>query len=380
MMTTAVQPAHRAMRSRFSSLLPLAPAEFKAIAQVAVALWVATSLFWAVPDLLSDGRIPLRVLIAMLFDVVLGLVLCGLFLVATLRIREQSMLVRRAGVILLGAALAVAHACIDAEVMVRLEAASGFPAHTISKIIGTILIDYMLIYALFATAVSLLLSQFELRQRDQRLAAAESTAQRAQLAALRHQLNPHFMFNTLNAIGSLVATGRGTVAEEMIDRLSDFMRAALGSDAGPFQDLDEELAITQTYLEIEAVRFGDRLAVNVQHDPALGNVMVPSFLLQPLVENALKHAVAPSLTPVSISVRTERVEDGLVVTVADALSGNRRADVAPARGTGTGLKNLRERLALLYGDAALLSTERGAAGFTAIVRLPLRCGGVELAA
>jgi len=349
---------------------PLTSAELRPILFAAVAIWVGTSIFWAVPSILEDGSIPERVLLGMLFDFALGLSLSALMLWTNLRLLGRPAWLRSTSLVLMVGTFAVFHAYVDAEVMTALEAAYGFPQAPILKIFGSVLIDFLLIYVLFATAVGLLLSQYALRQRDLRLAHAETAAERAQLAALRHQLNPHFMFNTLNAIGSLIASGRGPQAEEMIDRLSDFMRAALAQDSGPLHALGEELATIGTYLDIERVRFGDRLRVAMRQDPDTDSLLVPSFMLQPLVENAVKHAVGPSFSPVSLTVTAERGGAMLCLTVEDQGADTGSGGTRPP-GTATGLRNLRERLALLYGDQASLEAGPTAGGFRASVRLPV---------
>jgi hypothetical protein len=225
------------------------------------------------------------------------------------------------------------------------------------------------LYAVFGMGATILRSAAETREREAQLAAARTLAVSAQLAMLRHQLNPHFIFNTLNAIGSLVAMRRNDDAETMIDRLSDFLRASLGADAHPLATLDGELNTLQNYLDIEAVRFGTRLRVVYDLEPGLGAALIPSFLLQPLVENAIKHAVSPALAPVDVRLSARRDGDDLVVGVADSGAGH---VAAPAPGTGTGLRNVRERLALLYGDRARLEAGPCGDGFLAEVRMPLQ--------
>ncbi len=231
------------------------------------------------------------------------------------------------------------------------------------------IVVFATVYAIFGMGATILRSAAETREREAQLAEARTLAVGAQLAMLRHQLNPHFIFNTLNAIGSLVAMRRNDDAETMIDRLSDFLRASLSADARPLATLDDELTTLQNYLDIEAVRFGARLRVTYDHEPGLGAALIPSFLLQPLVENAIKHAVSPALGPVDVSLSARREGDELVVKVADSGPGQ----AAPAAvGTGTGLRNVRERLALLYGDRARLDAGRRGAGFVAEVRAPLQ--------
>ncbi len=230
-------------------------------------------------------------------------------------------------------------------------------------------------FSLLASAYTILESQKIARERESELASAreaatraEATASAAQLAALRYQLNPHFLFNTLNAISSLVVTRDYTEADAMLAKLSEFLRATLAADPEGLIPLEHELATLQHYLEIESIRFGDRLEVEFASTPDLHDVMIPSFVLQPLVENAIKYAVAPSRKPVTVRVEAARDGDDLVVMVEDngrALTGETKS------GTGVGLANVRRRLAVLYGERGTLEAVRRERGFIAIMRLPL---------
>ena len=354
-----------------SSLPKPSRAELKPIVQMTLALWIGTSLFWGVPDLLSEGRIPLRVGLAILFDIFVGLVLCGIFLVTTLWLRGRPVLVRRIGVSLLAASLAVAHAYIDAEAMVWLNAASGFRGSPLLTIFSSILIDYVLIYVLFAAAVSLLLTQFELRKRDQLLARAELTAQQAQLAALRLQLNPHFLFNSLNALSSLVVTGENGRAERMIGLITGFLRSSLIANPSEEVTVADELANISDYLEIELVRFEDRLTVDFHCPRELSEALMPGHLLQPIVENAIKHGVARTRKPVTLTIAVMTTgKSDLQIRISDDAGAIVGAS-APA-GTGTGLANVRERLAIFHGERARLDHGPSTQGYEVVMRLPLR--------
>lgn len=207
----------------------------------------------------------------------------------------------------------------------------------------------------------------EVRQARE-LAQALAAAQHAQLAALRYQLNPHFLFNTLNAISAMIVTRRNEEAEVMTDKLSSFLRASLASDPTELIPLDQELSLIEDYLEIESIRFGERLHIEIDCASDACAVPVPSFLLQPLVENAIKYGVAPSLEPVNIRVTGRTDGDALVVTVED--NGRGAGAAVKTGGTGVGLQNIRQRLTALYGDAASLTASRRSPGFAATIRLP----------
>lgn len=218
----------------------------------------------------------------------------------------------------------------------------------------------------------LLLSEAIERVRSQERALAEArlTAQQAQLAALRFQLNPHFLFNTLNAISALVIEAGATEAETMISKLSEFLRASLSSETGDLIPLEDELETIQAYLDIESVRFGERLAVEFTCAPNLADALVPSLLLQPLAENAVKYAVAPAKRTVTVRIEASQDAGNLVLIVAD--DGDPLADAKRRPGTGVGLSNVRRRLEALYGSEGVLETFPGESGFLALIRLPLR--------
>ncbi len=150
-----------------------------------------------------------------------------------------------------------------------------------------------------------------------RAAAFEAATYRAEAAALRLQLNPHFLFNTLNSIASLTVTGRIEQAEKMISLLADFLRASLTVDPSDLVSVSTEVANTLAYLRIAEVRFGDRLRVHTEISEAAGAMMVPNFTLQPLAENAIKYGVAPRRSPTTILLSAHVIDVDLVLTVSN---------------------------------------------------------------
>jgi LytS/YehU family sensor histidine kinase len=272
---------------------------------------------------------------------------------------------------LLAASLAVAHAYIEAETMVWLNAVSGFRGSPLITIFSSILIDYVLIYVLFAAAVSLLLTQFELRKRDQLLARAELTAQQAQLAALRLQLNPHFLFNSLNALSSLVVTRENERAERMIAMITRFLRSSLVANPREEVTVADELASISDYLEIELVRFEDRLTVEFHCPGELSDALMPGHLLQPIVENAIKHGVARTRNPVTLTIAVT-APGGLDLQIRISDDAGIIDGVTAPAGTGTGLANVRERLAIFHGDRARFEHGPSARGYEVAMSLPLR--------
>lgn len=207
-------------------------------------------------------------------------------------------------------------------------------------------------------------------QRNQRLLdEARQREREAQMLALRFQLNPHFLFNTLNAISSLVVLGRSNEAETMIDRLSAFLRGSLAADPDRMVAVEEEFEMLDNYLEIESVRFGERLACDIRLPRALARAQMPPFLLQPLVENAVKYAVAPSRTPVCVAISARECDGLLELEVSD--TGTEGAGTSS--GTGVGLANVRERLRLSYGANGIMQVaRREQGGYRVTLTMPLQ--------
>jgi signal transduction histidine kinase len=227
---------------------------------------------------------------------------------------------------------------------------------------------YSWTFCLNATLFWALNADEQAKAQTQRAAEAEAAAQEAKIEALRFQLNPHFLFNTLNAISSLVIKNRNAEAEVMTTKLASFLRTSFDTDPKAPITLADELATIEAYLDIEGVRFGERLQVEVDCAPGLLRAQVPSFILQPLVENAVKYAVAPSRLGATIRIAVREVGPDLEIAVADT---GRGGAAAPANGTGVGLSNTCTRLAALYGAAGRLETVADVEGFTATLRMPL---------
>jgi two-component system LytT family sensor kinase len=175
----------------------------------------------------------------------------------------------------------------------------------------------------------------------------------ARLDALQRQINPHFLFNTLNSIASLVRV-KPEMARQMTVKLANILRALL-KDHDTYVPLSEELSFTDDYLDIEVVRFGaDKLRVEKEIDPRTLEVLVPSILLQPLIENSIKHGLEPRLKGGTVTLRSSMNGDRVLIEVADdgVGMGNRPASALRRTGAGIGMKNVRERLEVLYGNQA----------------------------
>jgi sensor histidine kinase YesM len=208
---------------------------------------------------------------------------------------------------------------------------------------------------------------------EARTAALESSVAQARLDALSMQMNPHFLFNTLTAISGLVSQERKAEAREVIQRLGELLRQSLGNGNGPFSTVAREAALLEDYLYIQRVRFSDRLDATIDIDRDARDCLIPSMLLQPLVENAIRHGVEPregeGKGTVEVSVRRE--VDSLHIRIADSGSGFALGGDGRPKREGIGIANTRERLEHIYGAGAslVLRNQRGG-GAEAIVVLP----------
>jgi len=209
---------------------------------------------------------------------------------------------------------------------------------------------------------------FDARHEAQRSAELRGMAHTAKLRALSNQINPHFLFNSLNSISALILDGRGEEAERMLARLSTFFRTTLAID--PLMDvrLDRELELHQRYLAIEQMRYPD-LSVEIVLPDELRAAAVPALIIQPLVENAIKHGVALSPPPTRIAITAERIGETLAITVKD--SGNPEMERRLSGSEGIGIANVRQRLAEYFGAAQSLVLTPAKGSFTARVTMPL---------
>ena len=189
----------------------------------------------------------------------------------------------------------------------------------------------------------------QLREQKEAALKAQAMAHAAQLKMLRYQLNPHFLFNTLNAISTLVLDRKNGTANGMVGSLSAFLRYSLDSDPVQKVTLAQEIDATNLYLGIEQLRFGERLRVRMDIEPAARDALVPSLVLQPLVENAIKYAVSKREEGGSIEIEARRAGDDLAIVMRDDGPGCASFENR-SNGHGVGLANTRERLSVLYGN------------------------------
>lgn len=226
----------------------------------------------------------------------------------------------------------------------------------------------LLVYAAVVGITSYVRDSRDRRARELQLSRVEGQLTRARLEALNAQIRPHFLFNTLHAIGQLWRSGRSTEADAMLDRLGSLFHRVLSSTSRLEIPLEEELELVSEYFAIEEARFRERLTTHIDVDEDARHCMVPPLLLQPLVENAVRHGVSALPAGGTVSVRG-RVHDGrLFLTVIDDGPGLGKA---ATQGTGTGLRNTRERIAQIYGDRASMRLDAPGDGGTVVsVELP----------
>ncbi|MFL6862972.1 MAG: sensor histidine kinase [Allosphingosinicella sp.] len=357
------------------------PEIFHQAVKLTLGVWLFTSILFLMPILVAEGRLP-----PVAIGISLALIAFGIFMSLPLywvaaRLNEAPAWLKIGGVFAAVCACAFIFSLFDAlsggHIIRIFMAKHHIPPDVINRTVSNF-ISFSWLYGLLGTIYVILHTHAAVRDRELQLVEARSLAQTAQLTALRLQLNPHFLFNTLNAISSLIVTGRNKQGEAMLGKLCDFLRTALVAETGGTNTLGEELETLQTYLEIEAIRFGDRLTVEFAAPDELLDLPVPSFILQPLVENAVKYAVAPTSAPVIVRVAARREEGDLILTVSDNGGQARGASPGAPNGTGVGLANTRRRLDVIYGRGARLETIAYDDGFTALVRLPVAQGRPSL--
>ncbi len=257
----------------------------------------------------------------------------------------------------------------------------GSESTFVSLLLGVFYLDLTLLAAW--TGLYFAINYFlQVEEQADQLERLEAQATGAQLAMLRYQLNPHFLFNTLNSISTLVLLKQTEAANAMLTRLSSFLRHTLVTQPGGRVTVAQEVDTLKLYLEIERMRFEERLRTEFRIDPAASEALIPSLLLQPLVENAIKYAVSAQEEGARIRLSAQVLGNRLKLTVSDTgpgittlkEGGPRFAHAPPGKGgsTGVGLPNIRERLGQAYGDDHRFAIETPLeGGFTVSIEVPL---------
>ena len=242
---------------------------------------------------------------------------------------------------------------------------------TIVAYASSLMYWYWCYLAISGLLLSLIYSR-ELAQRERDLAMVEQLAQTAQIRALRYQINPHFMFNTLNSIAALICTEENATAERMVENLGEFFRASLAVDPQDDHPLEQEVHLQSLYLAIEQLRYPDRVHYKLTIDPRANQALVPSLILQPLTENVFRHAVARSSNSIALEIDAAIEGDTLVLEVSNSAPKSSKAD---SPGTGVGLNNVRDRLRARFGEAQEFLTRRSDDGaFSVRLKIPLSFG------
>lgn len=263
-----------------------------------------------------------------------------------------------------GAALfAVSHAAAVTLVNISRWGLGPSPTGSFFKVLSFAAIIDVLVYGVIVGAVHALRFYEDARERERHAAALQASLAEARFAGLRAQVNPHVLFNTLNAVSVLAMKGDQDSVVRVVGLLSDILRSCLDDARGQEGTLADELKLVESYLEIQRIRFADRLTIDVAADAETLGARVPTLILQPLVENAVTHGISNDPGPGRISIRARRDNGALHLTVADSGPGFGRS---PHRGRGVGLASIEARLAQMYGEGKRITTGPAGLGGAAV--------------
>jgi sensor histidine kinase YesM len=360
----------KAIRNRMT-VLPITPKPF--FEDKNRAFWNLQSLGWGGALLLRGlsglaNNQPISFLVPVLISTITGYSLTLLMAVIFRALLKQKPIVTWGVSILVVLTAATTAAVIDAWVFSTQNRASETAG--LQLLLGAFYINFTLLGAWSALyyAINFFLTIEEQADQMQHL---ENQASSAQLAMLRYQLNPHFLFNTLNSISTLVLLKQTERANAMLSRLSSFLRYTLINEPTAQVTLAQEVETLKLYLEIEKMRFEDRLRPVFDIDPAVARARLPSLLLQPLVENAIKYAVTPKEEGAEISVSAQPAGENVRIIVSDTGPGLNDSDVRPTTSMGVGLANIRDRLFQAFGERQSLETRSTpGGGFSVIIEMP----------
>lgn len=344
---------------------------FRTNAQLTLMLWLAVLSFIA-PAAIFAGQVQsFGEALTLLTGTVTGLIFAALLYAGYVRIDHlRTPLKAAAGMVLVAIAATLQTAAdFGSQEAVRALLHNSRTVVVDGQTVLLTTVIYMAIYACNFAIFWIVSSANRVREGELDLARAQAAAARFELDKLRLQLNPHFLGNALGGVSSLIATGRAGEAGVMADRLAHFLYATLddGNDLAP---LGDEFDTVSAYLDVEEARFGTRLVRTLDLQPGMEDIRVPPFILQPIVENAVRYAVEPAARPVKIEVEARQEGDRAIIEIRD--DGDETPGVALKTGHGVGLKNVRERLRLSFGQDATLEARRTPSGF--LVRLVVPVG------
>lgn len=332
-----------------------------------IALWCAAFLVLSFRAMLAPGmpqwpQVPPR-----LVNCIVGALLCGGLSFALRPFNHLSLAAQLAIGFLASIAVGILYGAITALVFMWMIPETGESSPFWLNMMGRAQ-GYLWIFISWCFAYLALTYSERSRMHEMQLVEAQALAADAQNRMLRYQVNPHFLFNTLNALQTLLLDRKTGRAREMVQSLADFLRYSLSRDPEEMVTLGEEAEAQSAYLAIEKARFGDRLKFVCSIDSDARNVRVPSLILQPLIENAVKYAVTPSVGAVTISLIGRLTTEEVRIEVRDDGSAT-----GPVKGKGlnVGLENVRRRLNLAYGGGAdFIYGPTQPAGFSAVIFLP----------
>jgi sensor histidine kinase YesM len=251
------------------------------------------------------------------------------------------------------------------------------PGVTLTRLLGSIYVTFTVLFGWSALYFGINFYLIVEEQIDQ-MEVLEMQASSAQLAMLRYQLNPHFLFNTLNSISTLVLLKQTERANAMLSRLSSFLRYTLANEPTAHVTVQQEVETLKLYLEIEKMRFEARLRTSFDIDPRAERARLPSLLLQPLVENAIKYAVTPQEDGADIDVAVRLAGERVQIAVSDTGPGLHDQQIRPSLSTGVGLTNIRDRLAQAYGpDHRFETRSTPTGGFSVEIEIPFQLEDVN---
>lgn len=333
-------------------------------------LWLIYCLIYTVVFLSNQNALTPRMIIYVCICSIIGVIICGgaWHFVISKSLLSQKTVTPTTVTGLLGAAtiFAATHAIITVaieSVFIQITAPS-------ISIFLMDLISFVFIYCLvFCVGLALNMINTDTIRRE-RLALAESRANQAHLLALRLQLNPHFVFNALNAVSSLIVLERNSEAVETLQKLCRFVRVVTETPPHEFSPLSSELEMAEEYLAVESVRFQDRMTVSINAPIEIENTPVPNFILQPLVENAVKHGVGRSRSNTEIEISVTSWKDGIRIVIENRSDEPCQHLGLSELGMGIGLRNVRERLAALYGGLAEFASSPTPDGYRVVLDLP----------
>ena len=337
-----------------------------------VVFWTINAVQLSIRALISPSSFPEieGVELARLASLATGIILTLSMWLALRRLHETRALSWFWRAAALGLVVCVAHTILNAlhfRLFTNYHAISGDPVLNPPALLSTY-ISFLWPIMTWSALCAVMVAGENLRRQQLRTAEALAAAQQAQLAALRLQIQPHFLFNTLNSVSSLIGQNRAREADVAVLRLASFLKHTLGAAPRELVRLDAELEGQAQYLDIEEIRFPDRLRRRLDVADDVAQAMVPSLILQPFVENAVKHGLGPSHDIVTLEVGARRQADRLMLWVVDDGHGDGGPNFS---GLGRSLENAAKRLHLLYGpDASLRYGPADGRGWRVDIELP----------